>query len=333
MALIIGISTLLVIYAGGKAYMNGTLAFGDMAAFIMYLTMLTFPVSVIGWVASTVQRAATSQKRINEFLDTKSAIQNGSIHINKIQQSIRFNNVSLQYQHTGIMALKSFDATIKAGQKIAIVGRTGSGKTTLAHLLLRYYDPSVGSVEIDGTPLNQLELSCYRNIISYIPQETFLFSDTIYNNIAIANDASTAESVRYAAQRAFIHDEIIQFSEGYNTVVGERGITLSGGQKQRISMARALLKPSSLYIFDDCYSAVDAQTEKQITEMLDEFLKEKTAFIITHRISALPKVDQIWVMDKGIIVESGTHEQLIEKKGIYQNMLNIQLHSVPQKTT
>lgn len=333
MALIIGISTILVIYAGGKAYMNGRLPFGDMAAFIMYLTMLTFPVSVIGWVASTIQRAATSQKRINEFLETASAIQNGSIHIKEIKQSIQLNHVSLEYQHTGIQAIKGMVASINTGEKIAIVGRTGSGKTTLAHLLLRYYDPSVGSIEIDRIPLDKLVLSDYRKMISYVPQEPFLFSDTVYNNIAIAHDASSREAVMEAAKQAHIHDEILHFSAGYDTVVGERGITLSGGQKQRISMARALLKPSSLFIFDDCYSAVDAQTEKKITDMLDEFLKEKTAIIITHRISALPKVDQIWVMDNGMIVESGTHEQLLNKKGIYQNMLNLQLHSVPQKTT
>jgi ATP-binding cassette subfamily B protein len=327
MALIIGVSTLLVIYAGGKASMNGTLPFGDMAAFIMYLTMLTFPVSVIGWVASTIQRAATSQKRINEFLNTESAIKNGHLPVKKIQHSIHFNNVSFIYEHTGIHALKEIDIKIKAGEKIAVVGKTGSGKTTLAHLLLRYYDPSMGCLEVDGKPVHQMELNDYRNTISYVPQEAFLFSDTIYNNIAIANDTSSKESVWIAAKRAFIHDEIIHFNAGYETVIGERGITLSGGQKQRISLARALIKESSLYIFDDCYNAVDAQTEKKITDMLVEFLKDKTAIIITHRITALPNVDRILVMDQGKIVESGTHEELVAHKGIYEHMLAIQLRS------
>jgi ATP-binding cassette subfamily B multidrug efflux pump len=332
MALIIGISTLLVIYVGGKAYMSGTLPFGDMAAFIMYLTMLTFPVSVIGWVASTIQRAATSQKRINEFLEREPAIQNGTKTLKKLEQFIGFKNVSLRYEHTGILAINKMNITIKAGEKIAIVGRTGSGKSTLAQLLMRFYDPSEGSIEIDGNPLNQLNLNHYRNTISYVPQEPFLFSDTIFNNIAIANDTTTNEAVFEAAKRALIHEEIIHFSAGYETLVGERGITLSGGQKQRITLARALLKPSSIYIFDDCYSAVDAQTEKKIIEMLDEFLIEKTAIIITHRMSALPKVDRIWVMEEGNVVECGTHEELMDKKGIYAHMLNLQLRSVPQKT-
>jgi ATP-binding cassette subfamily B protein len=331
MALIIGISTLLVIFAGGKAYMSGNLPFGDMAAFIMYLTMLTFPVSVIGWVASTIQRAATSQKRINQFLDTVPQIQSGNISISTIHKAIHFKNVELKYAHTGVLALNSINASIKAGEKIAIVGRTGSGKTTLAHLLLRYYDPTNGTVDIDNNLLQEFRLNDYRNMISYVPQEAFLYSDTIYNNIAIANDLSSKAAVIHAAKLAAIHEEIISMSAGYETVVGERGITLSGGQKQRIALARALLKPANLYIFDDCYSAVDAQTEKTITDTLDHFLEGKTAIIITHRITALPKVDRIWVMENGLIVENGTHEELMAKQGIYEHMVSIQLRTDAKK--
>jgi ATP-binding cassette subfamily B protein len=330
MALIIGISTLLVIYAGGNAYMRGTLAFGDMAAFIMYLTMLTFPVSVIGWVASTIQRAATSQKRINEFLDTMPAIQGGALPARPLQHAIRFNHTSFRYPHTGIQATNDIDLTIKAGEKIAIVGRTGSGKSTLAQLLMRYYDPSYGSIEVDGVPLTKLNLHTYRKMISYVPQEAFLFSDTIYNNIAISHENASPTTVTHAAVQAAIDEEIRGLSAGYETIVGERGITLSGGQKQRISLARALLQPASLYIFDDCYSAVDAHTEKKITDMLDDFLKDKTAILITHRISALPRVDSIWVMENGRVAECGTHEELMKRKGIYENMLTLQLRSEGQ---
>jgi ATP-binding cassette subfamily B protein len=213
---------------------------------------------------------------------------------------------------------------VRAGQKIAVVGRTGSGKTTLAHLLMRFYDPTIGSIEVDQNNLVSLDLGSYRKGIAYVPQESFLFSDTIFNNIALADYRSTLNDVEQCAKVAAIHEEILQLSSGYQTVIGERGITLSGGQKQRVALARALMRPSSLFIFDDCYSAVDAQTEKIITDRLNVFLKEKTAIIITHRINALPKVDQIWVMEAGKLVESGTHEELMLQKGIYAEMFNIQ---------
>ena len=324
MALVIGISTLLVIYAGGQSYMRGEMQFGDMAAFIMYLTMLTFPVSAIGWVASSIQRAAASQKRLNEFLETDPTIIGGNIRFEGFQHAIEFKNVSFTYQHTGVQAIRSFNAKIRAGDKIAIVGRTGSGKTTLAHILMRFYDPSSGTVEIDQNNLPSLNLDAYRNQIAYVPQESFLFSDSIFNNITLANYQCTVNEVEACARLASIHDEILQFSSGYQTMIGERGITLSGGQKQRVSLARALIKPVSLFIFDDCYSAVDAQTEKTIADRLNTFLEAKTAVIITHRISALPKVDQIWVMEDGMLVESGTHEELMLRKGIYTEMFNLQ---------
>jgi ATP-binding cassette subfamily B protein len=324
MALVIGISTLLVIYSGGQSYMRGEMQFGDMAAFIMYLTMLTFPVSAIGWVASTIQRAAASQKRLNEFLDTEPTIISGLIKHHGLKDSIQFKNVSFTYRHTGVEAIKLFNVTINAGQKIAIVGRTGSGKTTLAQLLMRFYDPTLGSIEVDQENLSSFHLETYRKEIAYVPQESFLFSDTIFNNIALANYQSTLTEVEQCAKVAAIHDEMLQLSAGYQTLIGERGITLSGGQKQRVALARALMKPASFYIFDDCYSAVDAQTEKTITNQLNTFLESKTAIIITHRISSLPKVDQIWVMEEGVLVESGTHEELILHKGIYAEMFNLQ---------
>ncbi len=324
MALVIGISTLLVIYAGGQSYMRGEMQFGDMAAFIMYLTMLTFPVSAIGWVASSIQRAAASQKRLNEFLETEPTITGGNIRYQGLKDTIEFKNVSFTYQHTGVQAIRSFNAKIRVGEKIAIVGRTGSGKTTLAHLLMRFYDPSSGTVDINQNNLASLNLDTYRNQIAYVPQESFLFSDSIFNNIALTNYQSTLNEVEACARLASIHDEILQFSSGYQTMIGERGITLSGGQKQRVSLARALMKPATLYIFDDCYSAVDAQTEKTITDQLNTFLEAKTALIITHRISALPKVDQIWVMEEGVLVESGSHEELMLLKGIYAEMFNLQ---------
>jgi ATP-binding cassette subfamily B multidrug efflux pump len=324
MALLIGISTLLVIYSGGQFYMKGQMNFGDMVAFIMYLTMLTFPVSAIGWVASTIQRAAASQKRLNEFLDIPPDVRTGDVIIDHIRQQIELSNISFTYPHTGVQAIKGINLQIKAGQKIAVVGRTGSGKTTLAQLLLRFYDPVSGLIKIDGHSLPSLNMEAYRKTIAYIPQDSFLFSDSIYNNIALANQTVTREQVERAAQLASVHDEIIGFSSGYHTMIGERGITLSGGQKQRVSLARALIKNASFYIFDDCYSAVDMQTEKKISMQLSDFLSDKTAIIITHRISSLPAVDQIWVMDQGAIVEHGTHESLIAQHGLYAELFNLQ---------
>lgn len=324
MALLIGVSTLLVIYSGGQFYMNGEMNFGDMVAFIMYLTMLTFPVSAIGWVASTIQRAAASQKRLNEFLDIQPDIRTGDVGIDQIRQQIELSNISFTYPHTGVNAIKQINLPIKAGQKIAVVGRTGSGKTTLAQLLLRFYDPTSGQINIDGHRLSSLHTEQYRKTIAYIPQDSFLFSDSIYNNIALADQTVTREQVERAAQLASVHDEIMGFSSDYHTMVGERGITLSGGQKQRVSLARALIKNASFYIFDDCYSAVDTQTEKKISIQLSDFLLDKTAIIITHRISSLPAVDQIWVMDQGSIVEHGTHDSLMSQHGLYAELFNLQ---------
>lgn len=325
MGLIIGISTLLVILVGGLKYMDGEIRFGDMAAFIMYLTMLTFPVSAIGWVASTIQRAAASQKRLNEFLHTQSTIQQP---LNAIKQTlagqIEFDNVSFVYPHTGIEALKNFNLKINKGEKIAIIGRTGSGKSTIAQLLLRFYDPSKGTIRIDGIELSKLDLQYYRQQISYVPQEVFLFSDTITNNISFGSEEETEEKIYTAATQASIHKDIQLFPAGYQTMVGERGVTLSGGQKQRISIARALVKDPGFIIMDDCLNAVDVKTEQEVLNHLRHYLQNKTAIIITHRIFSLLQFDRIIVLDNGQIAEEGTHEQLLNLQGLYADLYNRQ---------
>jgi ATP-binding cassette subfamily B protein len=325
MGLIIGISTLLVILVGGLKYMEGQINFGDMAAFIMYLTMLAFPVSAIGWVASTIQRAAASQQRLNEFLLTNTTIpspENGAK--SKLDGNVEFENVSFVYPHTGIAALKDFNLRIKKGEKVAIIGRTGSGKSTIAQLLLRFYDPSKGTVRIDGKNIQELELQNYRSQVSYIPQEVFLFSDTIANNISFGTGNNTEEEIKTAARSASVHNDIQSFPEGYQTMVGERGVTLSGGQKQRISIARALVKDPGLIIMDDCLNAVDARTEKEILTHLSTYLQHKTAIVITHRIFSLLQFDRIIVMDNGRIAEQGTHEQLLQLQGLYADLYSRQ---------
>lgn len=325
MGLIIGISTLLVILVGGLKYMEGQINFGDMAAFIMYLTMLAFPVSAIGWVASTIQRAAASQQRLNEFLLTKTTIPSPENGVkSKLEGNVEFENVSFVYPHTGIAALKDFNLRIKKGEKVAIIGRTGSGKSTIAQLLLRFYDPSKGTVRIDDKNIQELELQHYRSQVSYIPQEVFLFSDTIANNISFGTGNNTEEEIKAAASSASVHNDIQSFPESYQTMVGERGVTLSGGQKQRISIARALVKDPGLIIMDDCLNAVDARTEKEILTHLSTYLQHKTAIVITHRIFSLLQFDRIIVMDNGRIAEQGTHEQLLQLQGLYADLYSRQ---------
>ncbi|HEY4877255.1 MAG TPA: ABC transporter ATP-binding protein, partial [Puia sp.] len=282
------------------------------------ITMLTFPVSAIGWVASMIQRAAASQKRLNEFLDTVPEIRNpAKPTLKNFEGDISFKNVEFIYPNTGIHALKNFNLQISKGKKIAIIGRTGSGKTTIAQLLLRMYDPTKGTVNIDGTSLTEFDLQHLRKQISYVPQDVFLFSDTVANNIRFGVENADDKLVRQAAQYASVEKEILGFSEKYETMIGERGVTLSGGQKQRISIARALIKDPEIVIFDDCLSAVDTKTEKEIIENLYKYLQHKTAVIITHRIFALFNFDNIIVMDEGKIIETGTHQQLLASNGYY----------------
>jgi ATP-binding cassette, subfamily B, multidrug efflux pump len=323
MALLIGLSTLITIMVGSLDVINNVegASIGQIAEFVMYIQMLTFPVSAIGWTASMTQRAVTSQRRINEFLHTEPSIKNEIQPVKPdLKGGITISNVDFTYPHTGIHALKDFSLQVNEGEKIAVVGRTGSGKSTLAQLLLHMYEPQKGIIMYDGIPINKIDINKLRGQISYVPQDIFLFSETVINNIRFGLDDASPESVIQAARQAGIHREIEKFQHGYDTMIGERGVTLSGGQKQRISIARALLKDPRVIIFDDCLSAVDARTEKEILGNLYEYLDNKTAIIITHRIFSLFEFDKIIVIDQGKIVEQGTHRQLLEQNGYYAEM-------------
>jgi ATP-binding cassette subfamily B multidrug efflux pump len=327
MALLIGLSTLLTIMIGGYYYINepGRMSLGTITEFVIYINMLTFPVSAIGWTASMIQRAAASQKRLNEFLDTKPAIYDQPLakKIN-IDGNIEFNNVDFTYSHTGIEALKNFSLSIKKGEKVAIIGRTGSGKSTVAQLLLRMYDTTKGTIELEKTDIREIDLRSLREQISYVPQDIFLFSDSVANNISFGMKDGSHVQVEKAALQASVHKDILGFGEKYETLIGERGVTLSGGQKQRISIARALIKDHRLVIFDDCLSAVDAKTENEIIGNLYEYLENRTAIIITHRIFSLFHFDKIVVIEEGQIVEKGTHEELLNMNGFYTELYNRQ---------
>ena len=316
--LLIGLSTLLTIFMGGIYQLNQQVSSGTIAEFVVYINMLTFPVSAIGWVASMIQRAAASQKRINEFLNTEPKVKDpfGPSRVPDFNE-IRFEEVSFTYPNTGIRAITDFNLTVKRGEKVAIIGKTGSGKSTIAQLLLRHFDPTSGTIHLDGTDLRQFKLQSIRDGISYVPQDTFLFSASIAQNIRFGDPDADDQKIRNAARRAAIDAEIEAFPDGYATRVGERGVNLSGGQKQRISIARALCRQAPVLIFDDCLSAVDAATEHRILAGLKEALTDRTAIIITHRIFSLLEFDRILVLEDGKIVESGTHDQLLALQGHY----------------
>ena len=322
MILLINASTLIVLLVGGKYVAEGTVTTGNIVEFIIYVNMLTWPVTSIGWIASIVQEAEASQARINAIMNEKTELPNGKHILNSINGDIVFKNVDFTYPETGIKALSDFNLNIKAGEKVAVLGKTASGKSTLAELILRMYDPQNGMISIDGVPLKDLDYHHLREKIAYVPQEIFLFSDTVLANIAFGVASLTLEEARSYAQKVCIDDEIMKLKDGYSTIVGERGVTLSGGQKQRISIARALVRNPNLVILDDCLSAVDVETEQNILNYLNEALAGKTAIIITHRVHSLQNFDKIIVIEQGRIVEEGTHEELMQNTaGFYYQML------------
>ena len=324
MGLFTGLSILITILVGGYQVINGVMTPGSIAEFIIYITMLTFPISAIGFTANMIQRAAVSQRRINEFLDAETDITNSPNPIaHDIQGEIVFEDVTFVYPHTGIEALKNFNLTIKKGEKVAIMGKTGSGKSTLMHLLLRMYDVTSGVIKIDGIPIKELDYQQLRKQISYVPQEVFLFSDTVANNIALGVDKEM-DKVRHAAQLACVDKEILGLSDGYETVTGERGVMLSGGQKQRISIARALYKEPELLFMDDSLSAVDSKTESTIQQNLQTVLQNKTSLIISHRIFKNWDFDKIIILEKGAIIEQGNHDELMQKDGYYAKLYRYQ---------
>lgn len=325
MLLLVGLSTILTIFIGGKQVIDGSITPGNIAEFIVYVNQLTFPVSMLGWVTTLIQRASASQKRINEFLQLKPDIVSGGIETPPLEGKIKFEQVSFTYPDTGIQAIKDVTFEIEQGQFIAIIGRTGSGKSTLANLIMRMYDVDKGQITVDGKPIKELNLNNYRSQVGFVPQEVFLFSDTIKNNIGFGLDQVTDAEIEQAARNAAVYHNIIHFEHQFETMLGERGITLSGGQKQRVSIARALIKEPGLLIFDDCLSAVDTRTEEEILSNLSKIMKGKTSILIAHRISTIKNADKIIILDNGKIVEQGNHTQLLALEGTYAEMYQNQL--------
>ncbi|EGV44343.1 ABC transporter ATP-binding protein [Bizionia argentinensis JUB59] len=325
MILLIGLSNLIVIYVGGLQYMAGEISLGVITKFIIYVNMLTWPVATVGWVTSIVQQAEASQQRINEFLKISPEIKNNVSHHSHIKGDIVFKNVSFTYDDTNIQALKDVSFSVKGGETLAVIGKTGSGKSTILDLIGRLYDIEAGALLIDGIPIDQVNLVDLRDVIGYVPQEAFLFSDSINNNIKFGKEDATNEQVIQAAKNAQVHKNIMGFTKGYETVLGERGITLSGGQKQRVSIARAIIKEPQILLFDDCLSAVDTETEEKILNNLKKLTVGKTTIIVSHRISAAKNADKIIILDDGRIKQAGTHETLLNTEGYYKNLYLKQL--------
>jgi ATP-binding cassette subfamily B protein len=326
MILLIGLSNLVVVYVGGMMYINGSIEnIGIIAQFILYINMLTWPVASLGWVSSLVQEAEASQKRINEFLNTQPEITNKTNEHFDIKGQINFKNVSFEYPDTGIKALSNVSFEVNPGETLAILGKTGSGKSTILSLISRLYDIRIGKIEIDNTVIDLINLDDLRNAVSVVPQDAFLFSDSIENNIKFGNENASEEEVIHAAKLAAVHENIVNFKNGYQTVLGERGITLSGGQKQRVSIARALIKESPILLLDDCLSAVDTETEEAILNNLSSFSKDITTLIVSHRVSSAKNASQIIILDEGKIIQQGTHNQLIAIEGYYRDLYFKQL--------
>jgi len=325
MLLLVGLSDIITMYIGGVEVMKGNITSGNIAEFIVYLNQLTFPVISLGWVTSLIQRAAASQKRINEFLEQEPEIISPKTEKQTITGQIEFNNVSFVYPDTGIQALKNVSFIAQPGEMVAIIGRTGSGKSTIANLIMRMYDSTAGDVLIDNKSIKQLNLEGYRSQIGFVPQEVFLFSDTIANNIAFSANVLDMPTIEQAAKDAAVYNNIMELEKGFETLIGERGITLSGGQKQRVSIARAIVKQPQILIFDDCLSAVDTRTEEEILNHLGRNMQGKTSLIIAHRISTIKNADKILVMDKGEIIEQGNHSYLMQLKGTYFELYEKQL--------
>ena len=322
---LIGLSNLIVIFIGGKEYIDGNIEIGVVAEFIIYVNMLTWPVTLVGWVTSIVKQAEASQKRINEFLDSKSSLINGDLKMTKNKtKDIIFKNVSFEYDQTGIKIFNSFNLKIEEGKTIGIVGKVGSGKTSLLDLISRIYDPLSGDIFIGDKNLKSLRLNELRRNISYVPQNNFLFSESIQKNIEFGNPSATKDEVKRAAMLSEIDSEILKFKKGYETILGERGVTLSGGQVQRLSIARSFIKDSEIYLFDDCFSSLDSDTEDRIIKNLNNNFKGKTLLIVSHRVSCVKNADKIIVLEKGSIIQEGTHNDLIKNEGFYKDLYSKQ---------
>ncbi|HAJ81535.1 MAG TPA: ABC transporter, partial [Zunongwangia profunda] len=327
MVLLIGISNVLVIYVGGRQYITGQIDnLGIIVEFLLYVNMLTWPVASIGWVTSLVKQAEASQERINEFLDSEPEIKNHKETTDIIKGKVNFKNVTFTYEDTNITALKNISFEVNQGETLAIIGKTGSGKSTVLDLIGRLYDVEEGSIEVDGINVKNLNLDNLKRNIGYVPQDAFLFSDSIRNNIKFGKDNATDEDVIEAAKTASVHQNIKNFSKGYDTVLGERGITLSGGQKQRVSIARAIIQNPQILLFDDCLSAVDTETEEAILSNLFKISRDKTTIIVSHRISSAKNADKIIILEDGNIVQQGTHEKLIKIDGYYKELYAKQLN-------
>lgn len=324
-ALLVGLSTILTVYIGSTKVMAGELSYGVIVQFVFYVNQLTWPFASVGWVTSLVQKAEASQARINEFLLSKPEVYNTEPNKHSVEGNIEFKDVKFTYPDTGVEAIKGLSFKINKGERLAIVGRTGSGKSTIAQLILRLFDTTSGEILIDGKKIQQQNLEGLRESIGYVPQEVFLFSESIQNNISFGVNSLSEEQRNQVAKDADVYDNIIDFPKKFDTILGERGINLSGGQKQRVSIARAIAKDPNILIFDDCLSAVDTETEEHILQALDRIMQNKTSIIISHRISSIKNADKIIVLDNGQVAEEGSHAELLTKKGLYAAMYERQL--------